>query len=54
MVVHITYILSFVIVKTAVLWPIGSRERLSAIFALKDVEIEDLIVLQYLCLLVIE
>ena len=54
MVVHVTYIFSFVVVKASVFWAIRCRERLAAILSLEDVEVEDLIVLQYLCLLVVE
>ena len=54
MVVHVTYIFSFVVVKASVFWAIRCCERLAAILSLEDVEVEDLIVLQYLCLLVVE
>ena len=54
MVVHVTYIFSFVVVKASVFWAIRCRERLAAILSLENVEVEDLIVLQYLCLLVVE
>ena len=54
MVVHVTYIFPFVVVEASVLWAIRCRERLATILSLEDVEVEDLIVLQYLCLLVVE
>ena len=54
MVVHVTYIFSFVVVKASVFRAIRCRERLSAILSLEDVEVKDLIVRQYLCLFVVE
>ena len=54
MVVNVTYIFSFVVVKAPVFRAIRCCERLSTILSLEDVEVEDLIVLQYLGFLVVE
>ena len=54
MVVHVTYVFPFVVVKASVFGAVRCRERLATILSLEDVEVEDLVVLQYLCLLVVE
>ena len=53
-VVDVTDIFTFIVIKAAVLGPVGSCEWLATVFTLKNVKIVDLVVLQYLSLLVVK
>ena len=53
-VVDVTDIFSFIVIKAVILRPVGSCEWLATVFTLKNVKIVDLIVLQYLSLLVVK
>ena len=54
MIVHLAYVLALLVIEASVLGAVGRGERLSVVFALKDVQVVDLVVLQYLRLLVIK